>query len=210
MPVQTFDSTDAIPEEHRANAIETKDGKFAVFVEPDTAGLTSALQKEREARKAAEKAAKAAADALRDGELKEKGLLEAKQQWDAEILKPVAERVSLLEQENRSLKLVTPVKDAFRAAGIIDPDDAWAVVGGKFDLAEDGRPILKDNPTADLGKWIASDLKQQKPHWFQGTQAAGGGAAGGRPVANKTVSLADPKAFLANIDGIAKGDVAVI
>jgi hypothetical protein len=209
VPAETFESLDAVPEELRESAIETKAGTFVVVRDPDVAGLQSALQKEREARKSAEKAAKAAAEAARDAELKDKGLLEQKQKWDAEILKPVTERLSVLEQENRSLKLVTPVKDMLRKAGVIDPDDAWAVVGQKFDLADDGKVILKDNPTANLEQWVAADLKASKPHWFHGTQAGGGGATGGRAAPARVIASGDQRAFLSNLDAIAKGEVVV-
>jgi len=41
MPATFYDSADAVPEANRANAIETKDGRFAVLDEPDVSGLKS-------------------------------------------------------------------------------------------------------------------------------------------------------------------------
>jgi hypothetical protein len=199
MPVDRFDTLDAVPEDARDAALEMKDGTFVLFREPEAAGepLKKALADEREKRKAAERNAKEAAEQLREFDLKEKGLLEAKQKWDTEHLNPVKQRLAELETENRTLKLVTPVKDALRKAGVIDPDDAWAVLGNRFDLTDDGKPILKDDPTADLTTWVASTLKGQKPHWFAGTQASGGGTGGmrgvgGAPASNAIDPLKDP------------------
>ena len=210
MPLKLYDALDAAPEALRATAIETKDGKFAVVEAEDVSGLKSALAKERDLREKAEKAAKLAADQIATNDLREKGLLEAKQEWDAKILGPIAERAKALETENHTLKLVGPVKDAFRSAGIIDPDDAWVRYGADLTLSEAGKPMLKSDPTADLGKW-AESLSTAHPHWFAGSQAAGGGASGGGASARgvTTIAAGDPAAFLANLDGITKGTVVV-
>lgn len=213
MPLETFDTLDVIPEDVRANAIETKDGTFVVYREADTSGLTSALAKEREARKAAEKAAKLAAEDAREKELAAAGLLDAKRKWDAEILAPLQSELETLRGETRTLKLVTPVKDALRAAGVIDPDDAFKLLADRFDLADSGQPILKDNPTADIKKWAETELAKAKPYLFAGTQASGSGAKGSGPGASKptrVISASDTKAFLANVDAIAAGEVVVV
>lgn len=212
MPLETFDSIDAIPEDARETAIETKDGKFIVWREPDTSGLTSALAKEREARKVAEAAAKRAANDAREKELAAAGLLDAKKRWDEELLVPLQTEAEKLRAEVRALKLISPVKDALRAAGVIDPDDAYKLLADRFDLAENGAPILKDNPTADIKKWAETELAKAKPYLFAGTAASGGGArgaaAGGKPA--KVISASDTKAFLANVDAIAAGEVVVV
>jgi hypothetical protein len=212
MPLETFEDLDAVPEDARETAIETKDGKFVVFRDADTSGLTSALAKEREARKTAEKAAKAAAEAAREKDLAAAGLLDAKKRWDEEYLTPIQTRAQQLEAEVRQLKLVTPVKDALRAAGVIDPDDAYKLLADRFDLTDEGQPILRDNPTADIRKWAETDLAKAKPYLFAGSMASGGGAKGAAPGGKpaRVISASDTKAFLANVDAIAAGDVVVV
>lgn len=209
MPVQTFDSQDAIPEEHRAAALETKDGKFAVFIEPDVTGLKTALEKERTLRKDAEKAANLAAEAARNAELKDKGLLDVKQKWDSEILKPEREARLQAEAKVRTLSLESPLKTKLAARLVDDKavEAVWRLEAEKFDLAEKG-PVLRDNPTQDIDQYL-DGLKGTYPWAFKGTQAGGGGAGGGKPAPTRTVSLGDTKAFLANVEGIAKGEVAV-
>jgi hypothetical protein len=210
VPVQLFDSQDAIPEEHRAAALETKDGKFAAFIDTDVSGLKSALEKERTARKDAEKAANALAAAARDADLKDKGLLETKQKWDEEILKPIAAERDALSQKVRTLSLEIPLKTQL-AARLVDEnavEAVWRLESEKFDLAEGDKPVLKNNPTQDVAQYL-DGLKGVYPWAFKGTQASGGGAGGGKPAPTRTVSMGDTKAFLANLDGIAKGEVAV-
>lgn len=209
MPLQTFKTREEVPADQIEQAVEAKDGTFYVFRDEDTSGLKTALQKEREARKSAEAAAAKAAEAAQQTELKEKGLLEAKQKWDSEHLAPVKERLSTLEQENRALKLTGPAKEIFRKVGIIDPDDPWARYGSELELSEKGTPMLKSDPTADLEKWAAG-LKEKHPQWFDGTHADGGDARGGRGKGpSASIPAGDQKAFLANVDKIASGDVAV-
>jgi len=183
MPIEKYDSQDAIPEDVRDLALPLADGTFAIVREEDVSGL-KAKNTELIAKMKAEKArADELASAKAEAELAAKGLLEHKQRWDADILAPIKTRAEQLEAENRHLKLVTPVKDALRAAGVIAPDDAWRLVGDHFDLTDDGRPILKDNPTADIGKWAKESLAKEKPWLFAATDASGGGAAGSRRAA---------------------------
>jgi hypothetical protein len=183
MPLETFDTPDAIPEDARANAIETKDGKFVVFREPPTEDVSGLKKKNaeliaslKEAKQKADEEAKRRAEA----ELAKAGLLEHKQKWDAEILAPVSERLKALEQENRTLKLVGPIKDALHKAGAVDPEAAWALEGHRFDLDEQGRPFIKDDPTADIAKWVSTELPKARPYLFAATGASGGGAAGAK------------------------------
>jgi hypothetical protein len=212
MPIETFDSADAVPDEYRDTALPLADGKFAVFKEENTEGLKSALQKERQRAAEAERTAKALAAKASEAELAAKGLLEHKQRWDAEILNPIKSRAEQLEAEVRQLKLTTPVKDALRAAGVIAPDDAYRLIADQFDLSDEGRPILRDDPTADIGKWITGTLAKEKPYLFDAGGAGGGGArgSGGIPKGAKVISKGDTKAFLANLKGIADGSVVVV
>jgi hypothetical protein len=183
MPAETFDTIDAIPEDVRETAIETKDGKFVVVRDtpaPDVAGLKN---KNHELLGKLKKLEAQVEDETRrraDAELAAKGLLEHKQKWDAEILTPVKSRLEMLEAENRQLKLVGPIKDALHKAGAVDPDAAWTLEASRFDLDDSGRPYLKDDPTAPIDKWIAEQLPKLRPYLFAGTKAGGGGAAGAR------------------------------
>jgi hypothetical protein len=212
MPIETYDSADAVPEELRDTALALADGKFAVVKEEDVTNLKSALAKERASAAEAQRTAKALAAKAEEAELAAKGLLEHKQRWDSDILAPIKTEADQLRAEVRQLKLTTPVKDALRAAGVIAPDDAYRLISDQFDLSDDGKPILKDNPTADLKEWITGTLAKQKPYLFDAGGAGGGGARGsqGARTGAKVISRNDTKAFLANIKGIADGSVVVV
>lgn len=203
------DTLDAIPEPLRSAYVE-KDGKYHLDADvPDVSGLKAAIQKEREDRRKVEKALEAAAAAAREQEVKDKGLLEVKQKWDAEQLQPLKAEKDRLEQQVRALSLEGPLK-AKLGTRLVDEravEAVWALEAGKFDLA-DGKPILKDDPTKPIDAYF-DGLKQNYPWAFKGTAASGGDAAGGRAVPSRTISAGDQKAFLANVDAIAKGEVAV-
>jgi hypothetical protein len=200
MPVETYDAPDAIPEDVREAAIETKDGKFVVVRDqpvPDVSGLknknTELLGKLKKLEAIVEEQTRKASDA----ELAAKGLLEHKQRWDQEILHPVKSRLDELEAENRQLKLVGPIKDALHKAGAVDADAAWTLEGNRFDLDEQGRPYLKDDPTASIDKWIADQLPKLRPYLFAGTKAGGGGATGAKGGAAVGSAGADPRNWTA-------------
>lgn len=187
MPVETFEAKDAIPEELREAAIETKDGKFVVVRDEDTTGLKSALEKERGARKEAEKAAREREARLRELELEAKA---SKEGLTAERLKEIRAQVaaefepwkSKAEQyaaENRALKLNDRVKALLAKAEFVDAEVAWKLFGEQFDLTEDGQPIVKDAPGTSLDAHIAK-LAEAHPYLVKGSQIAGGGAAGAK------------------------------
>ncbi len=178
MPMKTADSLDAVPESFRSAAFETKDGKFVYAEDEDVSGLKSALQKEREAKREAENRAKQLADEAAKADLSAKGLLEAKQKWDEEHLKPVKTELEAKAALVARLQLENPVKDLMRAAGMYDAEDGWRLLGDQFELV-DGKPILKADPTADIAKYLTTTLKAKKPHLFKGTAAGGSGAEGG-------------------------------
>jgi hypothetical protein len=182
MPIETYDSADAVPEEHRDTALALADGKFAVVKEApaeDVAGLKKKNGELLGDLKKLKQQIEAEAQKRAEAELATKGLLEHKQRWDSEILTPVKSRLETLEAENRQLKLVGPVKDALHKAGAIDPEAVWQLEADRFDLDETGRPYVKDDPTADIGKWVATALPKSRPYLFRGTEAGGGGARGG-------------------------------
>jgi hypothetical protein len=189
--------------------------------QPDpAAALKSALQKERESRKAAEKSAKAlearlaaleeertaASKGVTSDRLDEiRTLAEAKFKGDLE------ER-DRLRQEVRALKLDGTVKGYLAKAEVVDADAAWKLFREEFDLTDDGKPIVASDPTADIEKYVMGTLREKHPYMFRGTQAGGSGARGSRGGASgavRTIPFGDVGAFLANVDAIAKGEVEV-
>jgi hypothetical protein len=195
MPLKAYDAKDAIPESLRDAAIETKDGKFVVAEDEDTTPLKNSIAATRKERDAAKK--KAQELEVRLAELEEevtagkKGvssdkLAEIRKQAEEKFKADLEER-DRLRGEVRSLKLDGSVKAMLAKAEAVDVNDAWEIVGKEFDLTDDGKPIVKADPTADVEKYVAS-LRAKKPHLFKGSQASGGGAAGkqngGLPSAN--------------------------
>jgi hypothetical protein len=197
MPLRIFDTSDAVPEPLRATAIETKDGKFAVVEEEDVSGLRSALEKERNEKRAATKLAKereAEFAALRtETEAKAAGLTgeklaEIRAQAEAKFKGDIEER-DRLKAENRALKLNDRVKALMAKADFIDVDAAFSLHAADFDLTDDGTPIVKADPTKALDQHIA-DIATQRPYLVKGSQASGGGAGhakSGKPSGSEDV-----------------------
>lgn len=72
--------------------------------------------------------------------------------------------------------------------------------------------MLRDRPGTELEKYIAAELSQSYPEFFEGTGSSGGGASrssGGAAGGSKSVAADDASAFLANLEGIATGKVEV-
>lgn len=185
MPLRAYESKDAIPEPLRDAAIETKDGKFVVAEDEDVAPLKNSIAATRKERDAAKKKAQELEARLAELEqevnagksgITSDKLVEIRKQAE-EKFKPELEERDRLKAENRALKLDGRVKAMLAKAEAVDVEDAWEIVGKEFDLTEDGNPIVKSDPTADVEKYIGS-LRAKKPHLFKGTQASGGGAAG--------------------------------
>jgi hypothetical protein len=118
-----------------------------------------------------------------------------------------------LAAENRALKLDTKVKDVMAKSGVRAEriDSLFRLKADAFDLTEDGKPILKDQMGLPIEKFIAEDVRKEYPEWFEGTGSSGGGASksavGGG--SSRVIPAGDQSAFLANLDGIAKGTVTV-
>lgn len=119
-----------------------------------------------------------------------------------------------LASENRMLKLDNVVKQQMGRGGVRSErlDALYKLTGDRFDLTEDGKPILKENAARDLDKYVVEDLSKEYPEFFNGSGSSGGGApksnAGGGGVV-RTIPAGDQAAFLANAEGIAKGTVVV-
>lgn len=202
MTLPKFKTQEEVPEAFR-DAYHEKDGQWVPKEEPAGGGeladlkasvqrLETALGKERDDRKAAEKKASDAAAQLKELEDKKKaegaGITEEQlKQLRAEIREDLegeyAEfktKAEALGQENRSLKLDNQVKTLAGKHGVrAERIDAWwRQFGDRFDLTDDGKPMVKDRPGTDVSKFIEGDLKKELPDFYTGTQASGGGAGG--------------------------------
>ena len=119
-----------------------------------------------------------------------------------------------LGEEVRTLKLDNEVKKLMTVQGVRGErvDALFRLTAGEFDLTEDGKPMLKNDPTREVGKYVAEELSKQYPEFYVGSGSSGGGAsksagaAGGRV---RTIAAGDNAAFLANLEGIASGEVTV-
>lgn len=208
-----FDTQEAVPEAFRDH-YEERDGKWH-FKAPEDDGLKTAIAAERQKREAAEKLAKKAADELKSLQTKadaaKAGLTEEQlEKLRADIrndlekeyaqFKTDAER---LGTENRTLKLDNAVKalmgsDKVKVRGE-RMEALWKLIGERFDLTDDGKPMVKANPGVTVEKYLADTVKKEFPEFFTGTQASGGGAApagaGGQTVSPDAI-IANPLAAL--------------
>jgi hypothetical protein len=221
MPLQIYDSQDAVPEEAREVALALADGRYAVEQPEDIEGLkkntAKLIAEKREAdRKAKEATARLAelerAAAAKDAGLNSEQLAKLRESVQADYAPIVAER-DTLKAKVRALTLDTAVQSEMAKAGVRGDRIAllWKTVQDEFDLTDEGEPYVRSAPTKTIAQYIAGDLRQAVPEFFAGTGASGGGATGSRGAAPaKTISRSDTRAFLANLDGIAKGDVAVV
>ena len=182
MPLPTFETMDAVPEPFR-DLYEVVDGKPTP--KDETAPLKSALEKERttasEARRQL-KALEARAAELETASKAQKAGITDEQlaQIKADALKeidPVKAERDALKAELRSMKLDTAVKGVMATHGVRAErlDVLWKVVADRFDLTEEGKPILKSSPTAELPK-VMADLKVEYPEFFAAPIASGSGA----------------------------------
>lgn len=127
---------------------------------------------------------------------------------------PFRSRADELAQENRALKLDNVVKQEMAKSGVLPTriDSLFRLTADRYELTDDGAPMLKDRAGVEIGKYIKDDLLKEYPEWFEGSGASGGGAsrstAGGGGQA-RMVSASDNAAVVANLDGIAKGTVQV-
>lgn len=119
-----------------------------------------------------------------------------------------------LAQENRSLKLDNVVKTEMAKGGARAEriDALFRLTADRFDLTDDGKPMLRTSPGIEVGKYVADELRKEYPEFYNGSGSSGGGASkstaggGGSP---STIAATDRAAFLANVEKIAKGQVLV-
>lgn len=119
-----------------------------------------------------------------------------------------------LAQENRALKLDNVVKGEMAKGGARAEriDALFRLTADRFDLTDDGKPMLKSSPGIEVPKYVADELRREYPEFYNGSGSSGGGASkstaggGGSP---STIAATDRAAFLANVEKIAKGQVLV-
>lgn len=200
-----FDSQDEVPEAFRGQ-YEERDGKWQVKVEepkPLGDGGKAAVEAERTARKAAEDRAKAAEAKAAELETKRKaesaGITDEKlQELRAQVRqdmereyseKPLADLPEAWAARKeadgvlgdiRTLRLDNQVKALAAKHGVRAEklDQWWRLNSDRFDLTDDGKPMVKGTPGVEVQKFIEGELKKEVPEFYAGTQAAGGGAGG--------------------------------
>ncbi len=201
----SVDKIEDVVEPLRAAYVE-RDGRFYLDASvEDTTDLKKSIETERTKREAAEKLLTKASNELKKLENKEKadkvGLNDEQlKQLRADVRAEVEEEFAPFKadaekfgKENRELKLDNAVKAIAGANGVRAERMAawWKLNGDRFDLTEDGKPVVKDHPGKSIEKFVAEDLKAEVPDFYQGTQAAGGGSKGGLGIRN---GVGDPKA----------------
>jgi hypothetical protein len=191
----TFDTKDAIPKGFE-DLYEEKDGKWHPK-SADDGGLKTALQKERERADAAEKLSRRVSEERADlerkltaassGDEKEK-VSKALAKFDADAIAMRADydaKLAAAHGELRTLKLDDKVKAAFLAAGGRPEraDKALRDTKDRFDLADDGRIIVKDDKgeasTATVVDFFGKTYRGEMAEFYTGTKASGGGSKGG-------------------------------
>lgn len=222
MPMQTYDTQDAVPEEHRDTALALADGRYIVVIEEDVDGLRANSAKLVAEKRAADKARRELAQRLaeleQEREANKAGLTSeqlAKIRADVEAsYAPVKQEAEALKAQLRTLKLDNAVRAEMAKAGVRGEriEALWRLAADQFDLTDDGDPYVKTAPAKSIAAFVASDLKTSYPEFYAGTAASGGGSTGARGTASgtKTISRSDTKAYLASLDGIAKGEVVVV
>lgn len=188
MPLVTLDSLDELPDEKREQAVELKDGRYAIVEDVDVSPLKNKADEllretktERAKRKALEErlaSLEAEKNAAAAGLTKDK-LDEIMRQAEAKYQPYVAE-LEQVKAALRSERLDGKVKAMLGQARAADIDAAFKVVGDHFDLTDDGMLVVKTDPTAKVDDYISKTLTTKYPFLFQGTLASGGGASGQR------------------------------
>ena len=183
MPLPSFDTLDAVPEPFR-DLYEVQDGK--AVPKDETAPLKTALEKERstavEAKKQAKELEKRLAELEATAKAKASGISDeqlAQIKADAaKELDPIKAERDALASQLRQLQLDGAVKGVMAAHGVRAErlDVMWKVISDRFDLTEQGKPVLKSAPATDLPK-VMLDLKTEFPEFFAAPSASGSGAS---------------------------------
>lgn len=125
---------------------------------------------------------------------------------------PVRKQLEEAQNTIRKLQLDNVVKAEMGKNGVRGErvDALFRLAGDRFDLTDDGKPMLRDNPTAPIDAYISDELAKEYPEFYEGTGSSGGGApkstvSGG----GNQVQASDNAAFLENLEDIAKGTKVV-
>lgn len=216
MALKTFKTKDEVPEAQRDNALALADGTFAVVEDTDTTAMQAEVTEWKRKHEAAERLAKKAAADLLVAQNNDKAakagvtgeeLAKIRAEVKAEVLAELngdLEKGRAALQENRTLKLDAKVRALAAANGVRAERLGawWKLHGEKFDLTEDGTPIVRAHPGVTLDKFIATECKAEMPELYVGSMAAGGGGNGGNglptPSSSRPDVLANPGAALAS------------
>jgi hypothetical protein len=188
------DSLDAIPEPLRAAYIE-REGKFHLDADiEDVTPLKSTLDKERQRADVAEKERKRLDREFKELQQKQDAAKLGKTDEELKQLResvrgdleseyaPFKEKAEKYDSLHRSVLLDTPIKELMlsESVGVRGERQValWKLVGDRFDLTDDGKPMVKDHPGLSVEKYLADQVKKEFPEFYKGTQAAGGGAGG--------------------------------
>lgn len=136
----------------------------------------------------------------------------------ADLEKDYAPRLAMADKlagENRTLKLDNVVKNMMgKAEARAERIDAlYRLTSDRYDLTDDGKPMLKDRMGTPVEKYIAEDLRKEYPEFFQGTGSSGGGASksngGAGGVAGRIAAPVGGRFgddFMRNLEAAAKGN----
>lgn len=199
----TLEKLDGLEDSVKGLYVE-RDGKFMLDVDglEDTAGLKSALEAERKARREFEKKYGALKDVdpeeytrlKREAEereakkLEEKGEFEKiRAKWQQERDTEKADFDRRLQEKDALLKkyvLDNQVRNCALRSGVIpeDIDDVMVITGRYFKLAEDGSiQVLDDSgeiTPKTIDDFFARDFKAKRPKFYSTSGASGSGASG--------------------------------
>jgi len=152
-------------------------------------------------------------------------LIEKTKDHVAAAVKPLQEKLDAISKREQQAQaqlarttLENALRDAASKAGVEEralPDflnrglNVFALKDGQVVALKNGEPVFsrrKAGETLSAEEW-AQDLATDAPHLFRPSK--GGGAAGGGGAPRKRYVSNDPMDFGANLDAIAKGEVAV-
>ncbi len=133
---------------------------------------------------------------------------------------PLQSQRDTFASENRQLKLDTVVKGLMGKAGVRAErvEALFRLTGDKYDLTDDGKPMLKDRMGTPVEKFLAEELIKEYPEFYQGSGSSGGGAPrsnGGAGGVGRARVIAAPahgvfdKSFLDNLDGLRNGTTTI-
>jgi hypothetical protein len=129
-----------------------------------------------------------------------------------------SEREKTVTKQLEGLLIDTAIRDAAAKSGVRPTAIEDVLLRGRtlFQLQDgkavpmaDGKPVYgKSGDPMQINEWV-SGLTDQAPHLFESSQGGGSRGSSGSSVSAGRIDRSDGKAFLANLDGIASGKIAV-